>query len=283
MNERKIIVCFLLPPHEQAAIAVGPRMCALHDPSSRFVPALAGSPLFSTRDNVRHIAAPPCQLFDGASVVAFVAAEMLRPTGRWPRTCDRDRLQSIGGENLIVRVGTGDHDGQRNTPTVREHRPLDAQFAAISGIFAGFFPRREAPWSSPRPEIASATQFPCAGRIPADKPSTAGGTRGAASIPGSTDAQCWVSRSSMAAPSIGSRFAKHKQCRPPRLANSRAAVHLWHFAYTSATTVQCVSTASPVSAQTYPTSPSAYKPPCQELKNSVSCPTHGVHACSVLG
>ncbi len=72
---------------------------------------------------------------------------MMIPTSRGARASHRDARQSGFEKFLVVNIRALDGHGQGNAATIGEHRTLHAEFTAICGIFAGFFPRPAAPWS----------------------------------------------------------------------------------------------------------------------------------------
>ena len=82
MQQSLIVVGFLFPPHEDAAVAVEPRSDALDNPATG---ALAPHSLFglflAPRSDVRHVAAAAESLAERLAVVALVEAQML-PTTR---------------------------------------------------------------------------------------------------------------------------------------------------------------------------------------------------------
>ena len=82
MQQSLIVVGFLFPPHEDAAVAVEPRSDALDHPAPG---ALAPHALFglflAPRADVRHVAAAAESLAERLAIVALVEAQML-PTAR---------------------------------------------------------------------------------------------------------------------------------------------------------------------------------------------------------
>jgi len=110
-----------------------------------------------------------------------------------------------------MRIGAAYIDGQGHAAGVGQHRPLDAEFAAISGVFPGFFPRPVATWSSPRPCFATAIGFPLARRIPATFSSTICERLPTESTPESNCAAHCPSHIHAAPLSIDSRSARHRR------------------------------------------------------------------------
>src|SRR4051812_27422950 len=103
MNERHIVRLFLLPPHQQTAIAIRPTVRALNYPPLRLVPALASllPRLPVTLRDVRRKSAP----LDGASdrrvIVTFVGCQMLLARRARSRPPNRNALKR-GAHRLRV-------------------------------------------------------------------------------------------------------------------------------------------------------------------------------------
>src|SRR6478735_5391525 len=124
MNKAQIILDFLFPSHQQAAGAVGPGMRCFYNPASGAVPRSASSVLFISAANMRLIAAAPGNSQRGLAEVAFVEAEMLPAATARARPLHRNRTQRGLQKFLIVSVGSGNRNSQRNAATVSEHRSL---------------------------------------------------------------------------------------------------------------------------------------------------------------
>jgi hypothetical protein len=182
-----------------------------------------------------------------------------------------------------VRVRAGDCNADRHAAGVGHDGSLDAEFTAIGGVFTGFFPRPTAPWSWSRPTLANAMRFRVARHTSANIFSRSGERLAVDSILESSDAPCLANRTVGATPSTDSLFATDRRFHWRRLADSREAARPSDCADTLATTARTAATFSPASAQTDRTNRNAYPPPCKEQVTSISCSTHVVAFCSVLG
>jgi len=106
MQQGDVVCRFLFPPHENAAIAVQPRVDTLDDPASRTVSAAALRLLFAPRADVWRVAAAG-RAANGIGVVAFVTAEMLLASAARSRSWDGDAIESGFDESLIMHIGAG--------------------------------------------------------------------------------------------------------------------------------------------------------------------------------
>src|SRR6187401_436778 len=167
MQESQIVSDLLFPADQQASCAVDPRVRSLDDPSSRLAAAAcrAGC-VFAFAGNVTDVAPSFGRTPDGLGVVAFVSAEMLFLARRGVRTAERNAGQCFMNQLLIVHISAGNGHANRHASPVGEHRTLDPKFAPIGRVFPGFFPHPAAPWSSPRPNSAIATQCLAGSRTP---------------------------------------------------------------------------------------------------------------------
>ena len=104
MQKTDVVRRFLFPAHEDAAVAVQPRVDTLDDPASRLVPVAALRLLFASRADVRRVATASGGTTDGFGVVAFVPAEMLFAPAARTRPRDGDAVESGFDEFLIVNV-----------------------------------------------------------------------------------------------------------------------------------------------------------------------------------
>jgi hypothetical protein len=189
-----------------------------------------------------------------------------------------------GSQQLgVVSVGAGDRDAQRHAAGVCHYGSLDTKLTTIGGVFAGFFPRPAATWSWTRLVPASATRSHVACHTRSSIFSRSDGRPGVGSIPESTDVPCWANQTGAATLSTGNPYATGRRCRSPRPADLLGADRPLGCADTWATTVPTAATFSRASAQTDRTNRSAYPPPCEEQRTSISGSTHRVAICSVLG
>ena len=134
-----IVLDFFLPPDEDAAVAIEPRGDSLdHPAASALAPRSLLRPLLPARLDVRLIAAASETLANRPRVVPQIAAQML-PAMSGTGPTDRDAVERIEQKFLVVSIGAADRQSDRHPATVGENRPLNAQLAAIGGVFAGFF------------------------------------------------------------------------------------------------------------------------------------------------
>ena len=91
-------------------------------------------------------------------VIAFVQAEPLRLFRRGLRAQDRDRLQRLAHQLVVVAVGAGEGQAERDPAPIRQQGALRPQFAAIGRVPPGFFPHPAGPCPWPRPAPTSSTR-----------------------------------------------------------------------------------------------------------------------------
>lgn len=119
MQQAKIVVRFLFPTHQDAAVAVQPRRRTLDDPAASAL-AVDSSlvSLVAPRMNVGRVAAPAGISPQHLTVVPQIAAEMMTmPTGG-SGSGDWDAGQSLVEEFLIVRVRAGNGHTDRHTSAI---------------------------------------------------------------------------------------------------------------------------------------------------------------------
>src|SRR5688572_8767704 len=148
MQQSFIIGGFLFPSHEDAAVSVKPRRDTLDHPTpGALAPHALFGLLLAPRADVRHVAVTAELLANRVAIVALVEAQM-SSTPRSRRARNRNAEERRGKKLLVVCIGAADRQTDRHAAAVGENRPFDAQLTAIGGVFAGFFPRPAAPWSS---------------------------------------------------------------------------------------------------------------------------------------
>lgn len=133
-----MVLGLLRPADQQTAIAVEPRVGALHDPAAGAVVGLASDclGLLAARADVSREAELLDQLAHDRVVVALVETERLRSTPGWLGPRDRDRRDRRREQFLIVAVGAVVGYAERDTAGVGEERTL-RPFLALS---VGFGP-----------------------------------------------------------------------------------------------------------------------------------------------
>lgn len=112
-----------------------PAVRALDDPTTRFAANAADHPLLTASADVRDAPALADLLLAVGVVVPFVEADVLGP----PRPARRPEYAGVHGRAdhpLVVDVGTGDGDRERNSAGVCQNVALGAEFPAIGGVGA---------------------------------------------------------------------------------------------------------------------------------------------------
>jgi hypothetical protein len=150
INQGDIILIALLPPHQQAAVAVKPTVQPLDDPPLRLVRALARKGRRAARRDVRRVAAPSQPLAHVLVVVALVATQVLSRPLAHLGALDRDGVHGLQRRLLIVAVGPGHHQPQRRASLVTDDMALAPQFGPIRRVLVGF---RAAQWGLRRGTI----------------------------------------------------------------------------------------------------------------------------------
>lgn len=141
MNERHIVRLFLLPSHQQSAVAIRPTVRALYDPPLRLVPALASLlprlPI-ALRD-VRRKSAPLERSSDRRVIVTLVGGQMLlaRRLERGP--LNRNALKRRAHHLRVVTIRSSDRYPDGRSSLVGQDMALGAHLAAIHGAFARRF------------------------------------------------------------------------------------------------------------------------------------------------
>jgi len=258
MNEGQIVCRFLFPACQQAASAVGPTVCALDDPTAGALASAAWLGRLAALRAVELVSATLGKSLHRFARVPFVQAKMLPAASARRRTSDRNSVQGRSEQLLVVPVRARDGDTDRHAPGIGQHRSLDAELTTIGGVFPGFFPRPAAIWSSPRPDFASASRSPYAGRRCGDIPSTCGGRRPARPTPESSDARCSASQRRVATPSTDNLYATGKRFHPRQPASPRAADHLYDSCDTAAAMAPAAAKASQEFAKTCPANRNAF-------------------------
>ena len=223
MQEAEIIRRFLFPADQQSSRAIEPGVRAFDFPAA----SLAATVLRFRRFvffawDVRRISALTNFGIDGLAGVAFIEAEMLRVLSSRLGPFDGNCVERFGDQLLVRYVGAGDGDTQRYAATVDERRSLDTQLAAIRRVFAGFFPRPAATWSSPRPCSASSNRFLSTRHTRRERVARAPRTRPVPPTLGNRRGSRCPNRIAWASPSIDNRWPTHKGCRRPRSASTIA-------------------------------------------------------------
>jgi hypothetical protein len=93
-------------------------------------------------------------------VITFVQAHALWLLTRGLRALDNDAIERSPHQFHVMPVRPLNRQSKRHAVAFGQQAALDPAFGAVGRIGAGFFPRRVAPWSSPRPCSARPNQSP---------------------------------------------------------------------------------------------------------------------------
>jgi site-specific DNA recombinase len=96
--------------------------------------------LFATPGQMQGKAEFVRQLAHLVVIVAFVHTQVLGCFRRGLRPVNGDRLDGLTHQLVIVAIGAGGDDGERDASSVRQQRALHPPLAAIRWVGAGFFP-----------------------------------------------------------------------------------------------------------------------------------------------
>src|SRR5256885_12887040 len=136
MNQRHIVLIALLPPHQQAAVAIEPAMCPVDNPSLGFM--LTPTPLLdhTALRNMHRVAALLKALSHIIEVVTFVATHVLRVLIRRRRSLNCDGIYHRQGHPLVMAICSSHTQTQRCAAPVCDNVPLGSRFGAICWVFA---------------------------------------------------------------------------------------------------------------------------------------------------
>lgn len=202
---------------------VGPRVVAFdHPPSGAALASMTALSVFTFVGDVDDVASSARGQPDGLRVGSLVRAQVLSVARGRAWSADRDALECVANQRLVMHIRAGDRDPQWDAAAVSQCRTFHAEFATIGRVFPGLFPPRAGLSSSPRP--CSAIPSRCrSGRhtLPVRASTTAERHR-AEPTTGSTHGSRCRSRTRAASLSTGSRFSGHTKF-PRRLAASATA------------------------------------------------------------
>src|SRR5947209_16961952 len=140
MNQSHIVCFFLLPPHQQSAVAVRPTVRALDHPPLRLVPSLAsllgGLPV-ALRD-VRCVAAPLERSSDRRVIVTLISRQVWLARCARSGSVDRDALKRGTYRLRVVPVRSRHLQPDGRSTLIGQDMALCAEFTPIYGAF----PRR---------------------------------------------------------------------------------------------------------------------------------------------
>ena len=195
--------------------SVQPGLCSFIDPTAclgAWAPTLF-TRFVASRLDVPSIVATFQAASKGFRVVRFVGAHVLRLPSSWLWSVNRYTVERRHGQLEVVAIGGPDPQAQDNAARVGQHRTLDAQLAAIGGIWPGFFPLPAVPWSLPCRAFANASQCRDDDHIQSAPASTICGTPHDHTTTENNGAGCCPSRTLWARPSKGSPSSSHSRCR----------------------------------------------------------------------
>ena len=159
MQESQIVSDLLFPADQQAARAVRPGVGAFHDPAARpTATTLRNRGTFAFLGDVDRVSSTTRCLAHRFGIVTFVRTEMLFLARRRLWAPHGNVLNRFSNQLLIMHIRAGDSDANGHASPLRQHRALDPQLATIRRVSPGFFPHPVAPWSSPRPNSATASR-----------------------------------------------------------------------------------------------------------------------------
>lgn len=144
VDESEIVLREHLPADAESAKVVMPAVGALDDPATRTTGLAA--PLLLAASTKMQVNTATRDLARGVVVVvAFVEAE-IPWAARTPRRVERNSVEGLRGEPLVVDVGAGQRNGDGDATPVGEDVALGAKLSTICRIGSG-----EAPLWAPSP------------------------------------------------------------------------------------------------------------------------------------
>lgn len=153
MEHGFIVLRFLFPADLQAPESVKPGVGTFDDPAARPLSARQFFVLLTSGSNVGAITQLPCVVATFFGVIGLVTAEMVKLLG-----LEQNRiLEGCSQELTIVPIGGGHQNRDRNAGAIRKQASLGPSFAAIRGVWPGFFPHPAELSSSRRRYSASPT------------------------------------------------------------------------------------------------------------------------------
>jgi hypothetical protein len=132
MNERHVVLRDRLPPDPQGPEVVVPAVGSFNDPSSWAAARAADERWFSSTTDVWNDSPDAHGLLGIGVVVALVEAEVDR--ARCPERAQVDGIKCRADHPLVVDVGAGERDGERNAAPVGQYVPLGSELGAIGRI-----------------------------------------------------------------------------------------------------------------------------------------------------
>jgi len=213
LQQREEIGGGLFITHQQLAEAVKPRVGAFDHPAASALALPTGAHFLPALPHMWCVAACLHGLRGWTPSIALVRTQVLVPPPTGFGAHDHNAIQSDRQQFDIMPVGPADDKGQRDASTVHQQ----------AALAAFFFPD---PWGScpplPAPVALCLVSHQCFAIPKQSLPSRHTRPNPPATAPGKIPARAsvenacepnWRCRTTWAAPSTGSRFAAHKQCR----------------------------------------------------------------------
>ena len=168
MEHGDIVLGLLGPTDEDSTEPVHPTMSPFHHPSPRFPTCL---PLhlfrfFPFRRNMRREVKLLGEFLDLIVGISFIETQILLFVRAGRGSFDRDALQSFFDHFHVGAVGSVHGHTQRDAVAFDQQAAFGALLGPIGRIGPGFFPLPAAPWSSPRPSLATSIPGRPGRRIP---------------------------------------------------------------------------------------------------------------------
>lgn len=139
MNEREVVGSLPFVTNEQRAEAIVPAVGALDDPAARLASGATDQRRLAAPSYVRSHAAIPNLFLGVGVVVTLVEAQVLRHQ-RTSSPAEDDRVERRAGHPLVVDVGSGHLDGERDPARVGQDVAFCAKFCTIGRTGARVVP-----------------------------------------------------------------------------------------------------------------------------------------------
>ncbi len=133
MEEAQIVLGPALPPDQQGAEPIVPARGALDDPATGLAVDTADHRRLPAAPDMRLDAAGPHRGLGVGIVVALVETEVAG-SARAARRPEDDGIEDCAHLPLVMAVGGGNRDGQRDAPPVSQEVALDPAFGAVRGV-----------------------------------------------------------------------------------------------------------------------------------------------------
>jgi hypothetical protein len=130
VDEGEVVGGLSLVTNEQRAVAIVPAVGALDDPAARLAASAADQRRFAPSSYVRSHSAIANLLLGVGVVVALVETQVLRHQRPSPPP-KHDRVERSAGHPLVVDVGSGHLDGDRDASAVSQDVAFCAKFCTI--------------------------------------------------------------------------------------------------------------------------------------------------------